>query len=495
MTFTQVLAIAPIIILAASATAVMVALALVRSHRLTMMLTAGGLVAALAAVGLFASSKLRAVTGLLAVDGLSQLFMVLILAQTLVVTLLAYGYWQRRGRGVEEFYILLLISAAGGLVLACSNHFASLFLGLEILSIPLYALIAYHRRGRLGVEAGFKYLILAGTASAFLLFGMAMVYADLGVMQFDQIAGKLAQSGGGSLLLIVGTGMIIVAAAFKLALAPMHWWTPDVYQGAPAPVTAYIATVSKAAIFAVILRYFALTRLESYQSVIVLLTAVAAASMIVGNLLALLQNNIKRILAYSSIAHMGYLTIVLVAGSQVAPSGGGQSWAVTAGVFYLVAYFITTGGAFGIITVLSGPGEDADSLDDYRGLAWRRPWLAGFLAAMMLSLAGIPLTAGFIGKFYLVAAGVNSGMWLLVVTLLVTSVVGLGYYLRVIAVMYMRQPQEDLPDGQAAPIHVIAVPLLASLTLASLAALLVYLGVYPSGAIEIIHAMIPAIAY
>ena len=282
------------------------------------------------------------------------------------------------------------------MVLATSSHFVSFFLGLEALSVSLYTLIAYERAGRNGIEAGVKYLILAAVSAAFLLFGMALIYAEFGTMEFSRIAGAWSDHGG-SLLALAGLAMILVGVGFKLALAPFHMWTPDVYQGAPAPATAFLATVSKAAVFAVLLRYFAAIGAAESGSLRVALTLIAILSMFAGNLLALMQASVKRILAYSSIAHSGYLLIALLATRDYAP---------LAASYYLLAYVVTTLGAWGVVTALSSKDGDADSLEDYRGLAWRRPWLSGALTAMLFSLAGIPLTAGFVGKFYLLTAGV-----------------------------------------------------------------------------------------
>jgi len=257
---------------------------------------------------------------------------------------------------------------------------------------------------------------------------------------------------------------------------PFHMWTADVYEGAPPPVTAYIATVSKGAVFALLLRYVNQYDVLASPQVLLVLTAIAVASMVVGNLLALMQNNVKRILAYSSIAHLGYLLVALVAGG---------AFALTVVSYYLVAYFVTTIAAFGVIAVLSTSQRDAAMIDDYRGLAWRRPWLAGVFTAMLLSLAGIPLTAGFIGKFYVVASGVSSALWLLVGTLVVTSVIGLFYYLRLVTVMF-----EQVEPGVTAPREEPAGSFAATAVLAVLTLLLLVLGVYPAPFIRLIAATV-----
>jgi NADH-quinone oxidoreductase subunit N len=322
------------------------------------------------------------------------------------------------------------------------------------------------------VEAGIKYLILAGSSSAFLLFGMALVYAQLGTMELPRIA-TLVITIPNNPLILVGLILIITGIGFKLGVVPFHLWTPDVYEGAPAPVTAFIATVSKGAIFALLLRYFYSSGAQSIRPVFVVFAIVAIASMVAGNLLALLQNNVKRILAYSSIAHMGYLLVAFEAGGSMA------SRAIA---FYLVAYFITTLGAFGVISVLSGKERDADDLADYRGLFWRRPVLASIFTVMLLSLAGIPLTAGFLAKFYVVATGVSGAAWVLVFVLVTTSVIGLFYYLRVLVTMYARTTKV-FPDSSL--FHPAGAVLIA------LTVLLVWFGVYPEVLLNLVRTASP----
>ncbi|MBQ0714855.1 MAG: NADH-quinone oxidoreductase subunit N, partial [Paraperlucidibaca sp.] len=262
---------------------------------------------------------------------------------------------------------------------------------------------------------------------------MALLYADSGSLLLADIGGDLAKAGMLSPYAYAGIALILAALSFKLSLAPFHLWTPDVYQGAPAPVAAYLATVSKVAVFAVLLRLL-IEAPAAHSSVWSMIFAVIAfASMIIGNLLALNQSNIKRLLGYSSVAQLGYLMVVVVAGGQLA---------LEASAVYLMAYVVTTIGAFGVVTLTSSPykQQDADELYDYRGLFWRHPYLTAVLTVMMLSLAGIPLTAGFIGKFYVAALGVDAGLWWLVGALVVGSAIGLYYYLRVIITLFMPAP-------------------------------------------------------
>jgi NADH-quinone oxidoreductase subunit N len=359
------------------------------------------------------------------------------------------------------------------MVLVASSHFVSFFLGLEILSVALYALSAYLHTRRRPLEAGIKYLILAGSSSAFLLFGMALIYAQTGTMELFRLAALLGGAQNNPLVL-AGLTFIVTGIGFKLGVVPFHLWTPDVYEGAPAPVTAFIATVSKGAIFALLLRYFYTAGAQHFRPVFALFSIIAIASMLVGNLLALLQNNVKRILAYSSIAHMGYLLVAFEAGGSMASE---------AIAFYLAAYFITTVGAFGVVTVLSDEERDADTLEDYAGLFWRRPVLASIFTLMLLSLAGIPVTAGFLAKFYVVTAGASAGIWALILILVISSVIGLFYYLRVVVMIYARV-REEAPRAEANAIG-------GSYVLVGLTILLVWLGVYPVPLLNVIRKVLP----
>jgi NADH-quinone oxidoreductase subunit N len=469
-------ALLPLILLAAATVAVMLLIAYRRDHRAALVGTLIGLAASIAVLPIAGQVAPRQVTPLLVVDGYALFYMGLTFAASFAVALLAYGHLQGR-RGIhEELYILLLLAALGAAVLVASSHFASFFLGLELLSVALFGLVAYPVQFRHPLEAGIKYLLLSGVSSAFLLFGMALVYAEIGTLEFARMGALMAAAEPlRNLYWLTGLALIITGVGFKLSLVPFHLWTPDVYEGAPAPVTGLLATVSKGAMVALLLRYFAEAGIYRYPSVLLLLSLIAVASMVVGNLLALLQDNVKRVLAYSSIAHMGYLLVAFLAGGAMAAE------AVS---FYLVAYFVTTLGAFGVIGVLS-PADaerDLDRLAEYRGLFWERPWLAGVFTAMLLSLAGIPLTAGFVGKFYAILAGTQSALWLLVVVLIITSVIGLFYYLRIIVAMFAAPAQA----GASRP----ATALSGAVTLAVLTLLLIWLGIFPGPMVDAIQAAV-----
>jgi NADH-quinone oxidoreductase subunit N len=337
------------------------------------------------------------------------------------------------------------------------------------LSVSWYAMVAYLNDRNVALEAGIKYLILASASAAFLLFGMALIYADVGTMEFSHLR-QLSVSGSGFALLLSGIVLTVTGIGFKLGVVPFHLWTPDVYQGAPAPVAAFVATTSKSAMVALLLRYFYVSGALRYRAVFLVLAVIAIASMFAGNLLALLQKNVKRILAYSSIAHFGYILVAFLAGGAMA---------IQAVSFYLVAYTVTLLAAFGIVTVVSGPAGDADDLEDYRGLFWKRPVIAGVFTAALLSLAGIPATMGFLGKFYVLAAGANAVAWPLILTLVVTSVAGLFYYLRIVVALY------SAPSEQA--VSIPGASLGTACVLVVLAILLIWFGVYPNPLLNLIR--------
>ncbi len=471
-------AIAPLIILAATAAAVMLQIAIERHHGKTAVLTFVGLAAAFMELPAAARWTPLSVTPLLVVDQYAIFFIGLILAATMITVLLSYGYLRQQNGHREEFYLLLLVAALGSAVLVTSRHFAAFFLGLEILSVSLYALVAYTRSRAISIEAGIKYLVLAAVSSAFMLYGMALIYADLGLLDFVGIATHIQASlgMGQSIILLAGLGLVIVAIGFKLAVVPFHMWTPDIYQGAPAPVTAFVASVSKGAMVALLVRLFAPIDLYQFNALFGVFAALALASMVTGNILALQQTNVKRLLAYSSIAHMGYLLVAFLAGGR---------FAVSAVTFYLAAYTVSILGSFGVITVLSGKDRDAETMEDFQGLFFTHPWLTAVFTVMLLSLAGIPMTAGFIGKFYIVSAGVKDGLLLLVIALVLTSGIGLFYYLRVVIAMYSRLSEKALSVGSP---YRIAVP--GSLALSVLMVFLFWFGVLPTAFIELIRRMI-----
>ena len=477
MTVGQLTALLPIIALGALPVALILAIAIHRSERLTLGLTLAGL--ALALVALIPAQRVApiAVTPLLTIDGLALAFTALAALAGAATVLLARSDLTRPpldDEPPEELYVLVSLAVLGASVLAASRHLASLFLGLELISLSLFPLIAYARARPEALEAGIKYLVLSSIATGLLLFGMAVLYAGLGSLELAAIGEALTQSAQADLWVLGGIALLLAGLGMKLSLVPLHWWTPDVYEGAPLAVTGFLASVAKAAVIVVLLRLLAAGDADAQAPVMLMLAGLAVLSMLIGNLLALRQRRVVRILAYSSIAHMGYLLVALLA-ALFGTRSGAVGIGLEAVAFYLAAYVVTTLGAFGALG-LSG----ASDLTDLNGLADRRPWLAAAFTLMLLSLAGIPLTAGFIGKVYLFAAGVEGALWLPVGVLVVGSVIGLFYYLRLVFAMYGGAPK---PAASAAP----SAPLAGGTALAALTLALIWIGVWPGPLIALIR--------
>ena len=467
MSASDFLAILPLLLLAGSSVLIMLLIAIRFSHRLIQLSSL--LLFTISFSSLFYIRKAipYKLEPLLIIDGFSVFIMGLIIFSSIVVNIISYIYFEEKEESPKEYYVLLFLCTLGACVLAVSKHFVSLFLGLEILTVGLYALMAYLRGRNHSIEAGIKYLILAAFSSAFLLFGMALIYMETGSMDFAEIGENLNKIESMSPIFITGLGMMLVGIGFKLAVVPFHMWTADVYQGAPAPVTAFIATASKGGVFAVLFRFF--TAIDGFRNDKIILTIVfiTIASMIVGNLLALQQKNVKRILAYSSIAHLGYLLVAFIPGSTL------SFFALS---FYLLAYFITTLSTLGVVTILSDKTGDAEDISAYKALFWQNPILALIFSISLISLAGIPLTAGFIGKFYILSAAIQSGFWLISIVLILSSVIGLYYYLRIITVMFSGRKTTVLKVVESHPVFYRT----SLITLVILTLLIIWFGVYPS---------------
>ncbi|MES2673589.1 MAG: NADH-quinone oxidoreductase subunit NuoN [Pseudomonadota bacterium] len=448
LTFENFLALLPLLITAATTIVVMLAIAVRRSHWWTATLTVVGLNSALLAIAyeVFAPMVMPAlvpqplfqipqtITPLFVVDGFSLFFSALILAAALGATTLTHAYIESFKRNREEIYLLITIATAGGIVLTMAHHMASLFIGLEMMSIALYGMISYTYDRARSLEATIKYIILSATASSVMLFGMALIYAQFGTLSFAEIGAKIGTEPG--MVVIIGGMMLVIGLLFKLSLAPFHLWTPDVYEGAPAPVGVFLATAAKVSVFAVLIRFIVIEADGSLSSAPfrITLIVVACLSMLLGNLLALKQNNIKRMLGYSSIAHFGYLFALVLL--------GGKSFGVEGFAVYLTIYVITALAAFGVVTLMSTADatRDADILHDYHGLFWHRPMLASLFTVALFSLAGIPLTAGFIGKFYVVMAALAvDDIWARVAlaSVVLGSAISIYFYLRTIISMFM----------------------------------------------------------
>ena len=467
MTETDFISLTPFLILAMAPIIIMIVISIFRNYEVVFGFSVLSLVAAFASIFYILPVIPHSIAPLFIIDTYSLFFLGIIFISALLVTFLSYDYLKQLEGIREEYYIILFTSTLGAALLAVANHFIVFFLGIETLTLSLYILIAFEKLKSQSIEAGIKYLVLASVSSAFLLFGMGMIYMTFGTMQFTGIISAMTHLVKLPPLFIYGFGMMLVGIGFKLALVPFHAWTPDVYQGAPAPVSSYIATVSKGAVIAVFIRFFFNIKGFENSSIFIVISGIAILSMFVGNLLAIQQKNIKRLLAYSSIANMGYLIIILLTGSEQG---------IQAAIFYLITYFITTIGAFGVISLLSTKDFEAENIEDYKGLFWKKPWIAAVFTLCMLSLAGIPLTAGFISKFYLVYEGMKAGLIILIFSLIINSVIGLYYYLRVITTMFSTAGTTELRS----------ISMLGKLTLALITVSILLLGLYPGWLIDFI---------
>ncbi|HET9488328.1 MAG TPA: NADH-quinone oxidoreductase subunit N [Methylomirabilota bacterium] len=365
--------------------------------------------------------------GMIVLDNYALFFHLVVTYAAALAVLMSLDYLRRAGADSAEYYALVLFATSGMLLLASANDLIVVFLAVELMSLSLYVLAGVFKRRRDAGEASMKYFLLGVFASAFLLYGIALLYGAAGSTNFDRVAATPRTP-----LVLIGLGLLLVGFGFKISSVPFHMWAPDVYQGAPTSVTAFIATGSKAAVFAALIRLVVAGLRTVQADATPVFWALAALTMTVGNVVAIAQSNLKRMLAYSSVAHVGYMLVGVVAGG---PSGAG------AVLFYLLAYTFTTAGTFGVIALCERAGEEAVNVRDYAGLGRRHPVLALALSLFLLSLIGIPPLAGFVGKVYLFGAAVRAGfVWLAVIAVL-NSALAAYYYLRVIVQMYMREPE------------------------------------------------------
>ncbi len=433
MTSAMLFMLLPLILVTATAVVTMLMVAIKRRHGVSCIVTVLGLSLALVSLYFVLPSSTQELTPLMKIDGFSVFFSAVILLSAIMIACFSYPYFVNLEDHQDEFYILLSVAVLGALVMVSNSHFITTFLGMETLSVCLYGMVAYplHRSAaaQYPMEASIKYLVLSALSSGFVLFGIALLYAQTGTLQFTDLGQALTYGIGPvpPVYFVLCCLMIVTGFAFKLSLVPFHLWTPDVYEGAPLPATAFLATVGKIAMAALLMRFISDSALLVNEAIVFVLALIAGASMLFGNLLALLQSNLKRLLSYSSIAHMGYLVIALMTVDRSADSLG-----VEAVSFYLLAYALMSLGAFGVMMLVSDSEQERDHIGHYQGLFWRNPWLALVMTAMLFSLAGIPLTIGFLGKFYIFAAGVQGAQWALLFTMVVGSGVGLFYYLRIV---------------------------------------------------------------
>jgi NADH-quinone oxidoreductase subunit N len=414
----------------------------------------------------------RGFSGMLVLDNYALFFNVVICYAVALVLLLSLDYLRRQGAESGEYYGLVLFSMSGMMLLASANDFMVVFLAIEVMSLSLYVMAGIFKTRLASSEASMKYLLLGAFASSFLLYGIALIYGATGSTSFERVAAAVAGQPRPTMFL-VGAGLLLVGFGFKISAVPFHMWAPDVYEGAPTSVAALIATGAKAAAFAALIRLLGGALRVAQPDTTAILWVVAALTMTVGNVVAVAQSNLKRMLAYSSVAHVGYMLLGLVAGGSVGAA---------AVLFYLLAYVFTTAGAFGAILLCERGREEAVNVDDYAGLARRSPLLAGALSLFLLSLIGIPPLAGFFAKFYVFGSAVRAGYLGLVVVAVLNSAVAAYYYLRVVVYMYMREA-----DGEGA---IYAPSFAGALALVIALAGIILLGVMPAPFVDLAQAAV-----
>lgn len=415
-----------------------------------------------------------AFSGMFVVDGMAAVLKVALALCMLVGLIYSRDHLMKRGLFTGEYVMLMLFALLGMMVMVSANNFVTLYLGLEIQALSVYAMVALQRDSARATEAAMKYFILGALASGLLLYGISMVYGATGSLDIDQVAKTVGFSKGNTALLAFGLVFVVAGLAFKLGVVPFHMWVPDVYHGAATPITMLLSTAPKIAAFAFVLRILGdglASMVGDWQLMLVFL---AVMSLAIGNVVAIAQTNLKRMLAYSTISHMGFLLLGILAGTQNGYSSG---------MFYVVTYALTALASFGMILLLSREGFEAENLEDFKGLNQRSPWHAFLMLIVMFSLAGIPPTVGFFAKLSVLQAALEAGWVWLVVFAVLMSVVGAFYYLRMVKLMYMDQPVDTAPIGGDATVR----SLLAVNTFA-----LLVLGLVPGGLMEICRRAIAA---
>ena len=411
------------------------------------------------------------VGGAVGIDGFGIFVIITLCAGVTLAALLANAYLRREDMEGPEFYVLMLISAAGGVIMAMSNDLIVLFIGLETLSIAVYVMAGMHLRRSQSQESGMKYFILGAFSSAFFLYGIAMIYGATGSTNLVEIKNFMAQvvpvQNG---LLLIGLGLLLVGLAFKVSAVPFHAWSPDVYDGAPTPAVAWMAAGVKAAAFAGLVRIFVLTFSNYGSTWKPMIYALAILSMVVGAALAIVQSNVKRMLAYSSISHAGFILMAVQAGSEQGNS---------ATVFYLAVYTFMVAGSFGIATLVGGRGDGNHQLSDYKGLSRSNPQLAIAFTILLLAQAGIPFTAGFFAKFYAITAAVNAHSTPLAIVAMVSAVISAFLYLRVIVAMFMSGGDDGNDGPEPAHSTRIRIPLSAGIALTICVVVTIGYGIVP----------------
>lgn len=403
--------------------------------------------------------------GIVIGDRIAFFFKIIFLLGTLLTVFAASTYIRRELKSLSEFYILVFFATFGMMVMASSTDLITIFLGLEVMSIPLYVLAGIYRKRHRSREASMKYFFLGAFASGFFLYGIALIFGAYGSVNLVEISSRFSFAGGTSTILsLAGLALILIGLGFKVAVAPFHMWVPDVYEGAPVPATAFMSAGPKAAGFAALFRIVTVFAPVMSEKITPVLWILAVLTMTWGNILAISQKNIKRMLAYSSIAHAGYVLIALTVGGK---SG------FSAAIFYLLVYTIINIGAFSVIILFTGRGERYENISDYAGFGFRYPFAGIALTIFLLALAGIPATAGFVGKYKIFIAALNSGFYWLAIIGVINSLISVWYYIYVVVTMYMKPAEGETPALSLTPTLLVAVLIALILTL--------QLGIFPDG--------------
>lgn len=434
-----------------------------------------GLAAALAAVFLVGGGAPEVTFyGACVRDPLSDVLKGAILIVTLLTFIYAKDYLRERDLSVGEYHVLVLFAALGMLIMVSSNSFLTLYLGLELLALCLYALVAFDRDSKAGAEAAMKYFVLGALGSGMLLYGISMLYGATGGFDFASVGALAAAEGTENVILVFGLVFVLIGIAFKFGAVPFHMWVPDVYQGAPTPVVLFLSSAPKVAAFAMAVRILneALGGLQADWGEILIILSVL--SMGLGNIVAIAQQNIKRMLAYSTISHVGFIFLGLLAGTQAG---------YAAAMFYALVYALMAAGAFGVLVLLSHKGFEAENIDDLKGLAERDGWLAAMMTLLMFSMAGVPPLVGFMAKLLVLEAVVAQGLVWLAVVAVVFSIIGAFYYLRVVKLIYFDKPEQQAP---------IVTSTGARLAISANGLGVLLLGIFPASLFALCQAAFPA---
>jgi NADH-quinone oxidoreductase subunit N len=394
-------------------------------------------------------------SGMFVDDMMADLLKLFLYMTVIVVLFYSRAYVaDREPMNKGEYHVLALFATLGMMVMISANHFVTLYIGLELLSLSLYAMVAMNRDSVVSTEAAMKYFVLGALASGLLLYGMSMIYGATGTLEITGIAERLNGGGVNKTVLVFGLVFLVAGLAFKLGVVPFHMWIPDVYHGAPTAVTLLISSAPKLAAFAIVMRLLVnglITAAQDWQAMLVILSVL---SMAIGNLAAIAQSNLKRMLAYSAISHMGFMLLGIVTGVV----DGDARYALNAyssAMFYVITYVLMTAGAFGMILLMARAGFEADNLDDFKGLNRRSPWFAGMMLMLMFSMAGVPFFVGFFAKFSVLQAVVAAGYYWLAIVAVLFSLIGAFYYLRVVKLMYFDAPADESPISAAMDMRVL----------------------------------------